>query len=63
MDFAKVIDRVKNILLTPKTEWPVIAAENTTVADLYKNYIVILAATGLRFPARVSALRTDRMTS
>lgn len=44
MDFAKVIDRVKNILLTPKTEWPVIAAESTTVADLYKNYILILAA-------------------
>jgi hypothetical protein len=44
MDFAKLIDRVKNILLTPKTEWPVIAGESTTVADLYKNYIVILAA-------------------
>jgi hypothetical protein len=44
MDFAKLIDRVKNILLTPKTEWPVIAAESTTVPDLYKNYIVYLAA-------------------
>ncbi len=44
MDFNKIIARVKNILLTPKTEWPVIAAEPETVADLYKNYIVIVAA-------------------
>ncbi len=44
MDFEKLIARAKAILLTPKTEWPVIAAEPATVADLYKNYIVILAA-------------------
>lgn len=44
MDFNKLIARVKAILTTPKTEWPVIAAETTTVADLYKNYIVWLAA-------------------
>lgn len=44
MDFAKLIDRVKNILMTPKTEWPVIAGESATVPDLYKNYIVVLAA-------------------
>ncbi len=44
MDFAKLIARAKAILLTPKTEWPVIAAEPETVAGLYKNYIVILAA-------------------
>ncbi|MDC8013335.1 Yip1 family protein [Tahibacter soli] len=44
MDVNALIARVKNILLTPKTEWPVIAAERTTVADLYKNYILILAA-------------------
>lgn len=46
MNFDKIIARAKAILLTPKTEWPVIAAEQTTVADLYKNYIVILAALG-----------------
>lgn len=40
----KLIARVKAILMTPKTEWPVIAGEPATVADLYKNYIVILAA-------------------
>lgn len=44
MDVNQLIARVKNILLTPKTEWPVIAAERTTVADLYKNYILIVAA-------------------
>ena len=44
MDFNKIIARVKNILLAPKTEWPVIAAEPETVAGLYKNYIVIVAA-------------------
>jgi hypothetical protein len=41
-----VVDRVKNILLTPKTEWEVIEAEPTTVADLYKGYIIPLAAIG-----------------
>ena len=44
MDLNKLIARVKGILLTPKTEWPVIAGESTTVADLYKGYIMWLAA-------------------
>jgi hypothetical protein len=44
VDFNKLIARVKGILLTPKTEWPVIAEEPATTADLYKNYILILAA-------------------
>ncbi len=39
-----IVSRVKAILMTPKTEWPIIAAEATTVADLYKNYVIILAA-------------------
>nr|MBA3318168.1 YIP1 family protein [Gemmatimonadales bacterium] len=41
-----LMDRVKNILLTPKTEWEVIDVESTTVADLYKGYIMPLAAIG-----------------
>ncbi len=41
-----LVDRVKNILLTPKTEWEVIDAEPTTVVDLYKGYIIPLAAIG-----------------
>lgn len=44
MDINNLIARVKAILMTPKTEWPVIAAEPATVADLYKNYIIFLAA-------------------
>lgn len=44
VDINKIIGRVQNILLTPKTEWPVIANEPATVADLYKNYIAIVAA-------------------
>ena len=46
MDFNKLIARAKNVTLSPKTEWPVIAAEPDTVADLYKNYIIVLAAIG-----------------
>lgn len=44
MDINKLVERVKNILLTPKTEWPVIAQEQTDVAKLYTGYIMILAA-------------------
>ena len=40
------IDRLKNILLSPKTEWPVIAGETATVQSLYVGYIMILAAIG-----------------
>ena len=41
-----LIERAKNILLTPKTEWPVIAVETETVQSLYTGYIVILSAIG-----------------
>lgn len=41
-----LVDRVKNILLQPKAEWGVIAAESTPTADLYKSYIAPLAAIG-----------------
>jgi hypothetical protein len=44
VDFNKLIARAKAILTTPKTEWPVIANEPATVGDLYKNYILVLAA-------------------
>jgi len=53
MDFNKLIARVKNILLTPKTEWPVIAGEQETVQSLFTNYIMILAA----IPAVVQLLK------
>ena len=44
MDFAKIIARARAILVTPKTEWPVAAAEPATVQGLYTNYILVLAA-------------------
>ena len=40
------IERVKGILLRPKEEWQTIAGETTTIADLYKNYVILLAAIG-----------------
>ena len=46
MDFNKLIERVKNILLKPNEEWPVIASEPATVASIYKDYAAILAAIG-----------------
>ncbi|UVO52745.1 Yip1 family protein [Sphingomonas sp. SUN039] len=41
-----LIGRVKNILLTPKTEWPRIDAEPSTIADIYKSHVIPLAAIG-----------------
>ena len=38
-----LIDRVKNILLTPKTEWEVIDGENTPAQDLVVKYVLPLA--------------------
>jgi Yip1 domain len=42
----KLIERVKGILLRPKQEWQTIASETTTIGDLYKNYVALLAAIG-----------------
>jgi hypothetical protein len=39
-----LIERVKAILLTPKTEWPVIEREPGDAAYLFINYVAILAA-------------------
>jgi hypothetical protein len=41
-----LVDRVKNILLTPRQEWAVIDAEPTVPVELYKQYIMPLAAIG-----------------
>jgi uncharacterized membrane protein len=37
------IERIKNILLTPKTEWAAIAPESSTTAELMKYYVAPLA--------------------
>jgi hypothetical protein len=41
-----IIDRIKKILLQPKMEWEVIAAETQTTSELYRNYVMPLAAIG-----------------
>jgi uncharacterized membrane protein len=38
----KIVDRIKNIILTPKTEWPVIAGESPTTQDLMAGYVAPL---------------------
>jgi Yip1 domain len=43
---SNLITRVQNILLAPKTEWPVIAAETETTAGLFTKYILIVSALG-----------------
>ncbi|HLY65367.1 MAG TPA: Yip1 family protein [Chloroflexota bacterium] len=44
MDSKGLLGRIKAILLTPKTEWPAIAAEPATTAGIYTGYILLLAA-------------------
>ncbi len=44
MDLNKVIQRARSLLVSPRTEWPVITAEPATVADLYRDYFMIMAA-------------------
>jgi len=39
-----LVERVKGIILSPKTEWPVIAGEPGDAAYLFRNYVAILAA-------------------
>ena len=54
-----VADRIKGILLSPRTEWPKIDSETATVQSIYTGYVMILAVIGpimvllssLMFPA------------
>ena len=39
-----LVQRVQDILLKPQETWPVIAAEPTDAAALYKHYLLILSA-------------------
>jgi hypothetical protein len=43
---SPLVQRVKNILVQPQIEWPVIDAEPTTIGSIYRNYVAILAAIG-----------------
>jgi len=44
MQISNLISRAKSILLTPRAEWQVIAAETDTIPGIYTGYIMILAA-------------------
>ena len=41
-----LVDRAKNICLTPKTEWPVIAGETSSTGSLMTGYVAPLAVIG-----------------
>src|SRR5665213_2888616 len=41
---GNIVTRAKNIITQPKLEWPVIDAEPSTIAGIYRSYVVILAA-------------------
>ena len=55
----KLVERVKNILLQPKTEWTVIEPEATDAKALYLNYVAIVAI----IPAAASFLSLVLFTS
>ncbi|NTV34533.1 MAG: YIP1 family protein, partial [Deltaproteobacteria bacterium] len=38
-----ILQRVKNIIMTPKTEWPVIAGEEPNIVEIFKGYVLPLA--------------------
>ena len=44
MDLNRIIQRARALLVSPRTEWPLIAAEPATVQGIYREYIMILAA-------------------
>ena len=43
MDFAKMLDRIKKILLTPKDEWPIIARERLGLAKVLTTWLLPLS--------------------
>lgn len=43
---ASLVERAKNILLSPKTEWDRIDAEPDTIGGIYTRYVIFLAAIG-----------------
>jgi Yip1 domain len=44
VDANKIVARAKAMLLTPRAEWPVAAAEPDTISGVYTGYILLLAA-------------------
>ena len=44
MNIAKIVERIKNVLLTPKVEWPAIASDPAPAASIYQGHVLLLAA-------------------
>lgn len=44
IDTTSIINRVKAIVTSPKTTWPVIEAESDDVGSIYRKYLIVLAA-------------------
>ncbi|MFM7141553.1 MAG: Yip1 family protein [Alphaproteobacteria bacterium] len=44
MDLDRVITRARNVLLDPLGEWPAIAAERSSVGEVFNPYVLLLAA-------------------
>ena len=38
-----IVERAKNLIISPKSEWEIIAPEETSVQDLYFSYALIMA--------------------
>lgn len=55
MDLGKIFARIKSLLVTPKTEWPVIAGENATTGSLLLGYALPVAA----LPAIAGFIKTS----
>jgi len=54
-----LVTRAKNIILTPKTEWPVIAGETTSAGSLFAGYVLPLVAIG-QIAAIIGGMLSDR---
>ncbi len=50
---AGLVERIRNIVTAPRAEWPVIAAEPTSIRRLYSGYVAPMAA----FAAAMSFIR------
>lgn len=44
MDLDRVIKRARNVMLDPLDEWPAIAAERSSVFEIFNPYVLLLAA-------------------
>lgn len=42
----QIIDRIKNILITPNTEWPAIERETPNISTIFVNYVLPLLGIG-----------------